>query len=736
MSDLFGSLYRAFAGMANHYRWVTRSLLSVLFLIGNVAGIALLVSFLNEGGASKQAAILYQTCVSLAFLALWLLFYIGFGSRQASPVQSFWHALVIGLICTVLTAVVLQFVPSGLTPDGTPLNVPAAISAVVLSMIAAAFSFFLLLRFRGLILYRRSKKSLLIWRLMIGSILAATLWTIVWDTRSAAWVSGPPPQWLENMFFVGIIALMAVNCIRLSWVVRLSFRDKAVTMLLSILLLTLLSAVTVVGPNIGDMALGSEGLASETLGNESYFAYLYAYSGGLANFVILVGLFGILYSLTAILSLLFHLPTTGDFQRRTDEMAAMQSMANLVKEVFDPAKLLNTIAASPIEAGSASASWLAMADLDSGTLQPSIAATAQITPEALSRIDTSALYREVAGAGDPVLLQKAHSDHRIRVKSRDGIGSLLAVPLAARNRVLGVLFVAKETANGFEKDDVETVSMYATQAALALENARLFEEQISSERQARELAIAREVQQKLMPQTAPAVNGLSAAVSSISAFEVGGDYYDYAELPDRRLAFIVADVSGKGTSAAFYMAELQGAFNALVRIAPEPRELLCHLNRSIGPCLERNVFITAVYGLLDVRSGEVSLARAGHCPAVLVSHTGEGRFLRTAGLGLGLDQTGKFEQVLEVERLKLHKGDVLALFTDGLAEARNGQGDEYGYERCLSVLKQQRQEEASAIRDALLQDIDRFVEHGSTYGDDLTLLVIKWMSASDMAHTP
>ncbi len=735
MSDPVGNLYRSFAGMANRYRWVTRSLLAALFLIGNVAGIALLISFLNEGGASKQSAVPYQTCVSLGFLALWLLFYISFGSRQASPVQSFWHALVIGLICTALTAVVLQFVPSGLTPDGAPLNVPAAISAVMLSVIAAAFSFFLLLRFRGLILYRRSRKSLLIWRLMVGSILAATLFTVVIDTISSGWGSFSLPTWTDELAVFIIVAFMALNCLRLSWVVRLSFRDKAVTMLLSLMLLTLLSAVAIFGPDL-DLALGSGGVTNASLGSEDYVAFLSAYSGGLATFVGLVGLFGILYSLTAILSLLFHLPTTGDFQRRTDEMAAMQAMASLVKEVFDPAKLLNTIAASPIEAGSASASWLAIADHESGTLQPSIAATARIGPEALSRIDTSALYWEVAGAGDPVLLQRAHSDHRIRVTSRDGIGSLLAVPLAARKRVLGVLFVAKETANGFEKDDVETVSMYATQAALALENARLFEEQISSERQARELAIAREVQRKLMPQTAPAVNGLSAAVSSISAYEVGGDYYDYAELPDRRLAFIVADVSGKGTSAAFYMAELQGAFNALVRIAPEPRELLCHLNRSIGPCLERNVFITAVYGLLDTRSGKVSLARAGHCPAVLVSHTGEGRFLRTRGLGLGLDQTGKFEQILEVERLNLHKGDVLALFTDGLAEARNGQGDEYGYERCLTVLQRHRQEEASAIRDALLQDIDHFVEQGSTYGDDLTLLVIKRLSASEMAHTP
>ena len=735
MSDLPSSLYRSLAGMAARYPWVTRSLLAAVFLIGTVVGTALLISFLVEGGTSKGAEVLFQACVSLAFLALWILLYIGFGSRQASPVQAFWHALVIGLVCAAVSAAVLQFLPIGLTPDGIPLTIPAAISAAVLSTVAAAFSFFLLLRFRDLVLYRRTRKSLLIWRLMVGGIVAATLLTVVLDSVSAGWGSLSRPQWSDTVPVVIIVALMALNCLRLSWVVRLSFRDKAVTMMLSLLLLTLLSVVPITLPNIG-LAFGSGGIVNESLANASYFAFLDAYSGGLADFVRLVGLFGILYSLTAILSLLFHLPTTGDFQRRTDEMAAMQSLASLVKEVFDPAKLLKTIAASPIEAGSAAASWLAIGDHESGTLEPSIAAAERIGPETLSRIDTSALYREVARKGDPILLQQAQSDRRVGVTSRDGIGSLLAVPLSARKRVLGVLFVTKETANGFEKDDVETVSMYATQAALALENARLFEEQVSNERQARELAIAREVQQKLMPQRAPALNGLSAAASSISAYEVGGDYYDYAELPDGRLAFIVADVSGKGTSAAFYMAELRGAFNSLVLIAPEPRELLCHMNRSLGSSLERNVFITAVYGLLDVHSAELTLARAGHCPAATVSRNGEGRFIRTRGLGLGLDRTGKFEQTLEVERVYLREGDIIALFTDGLAEARNGQGAEYGYDRCLAVLQEHRQEEASSIRDALLTDIDHFVEQGSTYGDDLTLLVIKWQNASGKAQAP
>ncbi|MCH7646618.1 MAG: SpoIIE family protein phosphatase, partial [Nitrospinae bacterium] len=190
----------------------------------------------------------------------------------------------------------------------------------------------------------------------------------------------------------------------------------------------------------------------------------------------------------------------------------------------------------------------------------------------------------------------------------------------ARNEALGALFVAREVTHGFEKDDVEAISIFAAQAALALDNARLFEEQIEKERLARELAIAKEVQHKLLPQCLPSLEGLTLAASSVSAQEVGGDYYDFVQLDDQRLAFIVGDVSGKGTSAAFYMAEMQGVFQSVSHIAPDPQDFLTHANRALANSLEKNVFISVIYGVLDLKKEEIVLARAGHCPAAMIRH--------------------------------------------------------------------------------------------------------------------
>ncbi len=702
--------------------------LAALSLIAFAFATGVLITTL---GSTALPGVRFHTFNFVAIGALWMLLAHILSARPA-PVHAFWHTFLTGVLGALLSVGTLRFIPGGFTPEGAALNIPTAISMSFLMLMAITFSIVLIQRFRSLIHYRRSSRSLLVWRLMLVCAIIAAL--ILGEQESFPESAEDLLDTAQTTMVIAVVILMAVNCFRLSWIVQLSFREKVVTMLLATALLLLISAVQGVGPS-AEIMLGSREFASDVQGNEGYFAYLHAYSGGLAVIIQLAGLFGILYCLTAILSLLFHLPTTGDFKRRQDEITAMQGLTGLVQEVFDPDKLLRTITASPIEAGSASASWLAIADADTGSLKPQVVATEGVSSEVIDKIDITGLYQEVERTSLPVLLQKAPEDRRVMTKTKDGIASLLAVPLSARHQVLGVLFVAKKTPEGFEHDDVGAVSMYAAQAALALENARLFEKQVSSERLARELAIAREIQGKLLPTSAPRIPGLSIAASSISAYEVGGDYHDYAKLPNGRVAFIVADVSGKGTSAAFYMAELRGAFHALVQISPDPRISLALINRALWTSLDRNVFITAIYGIVDTENACVSVARAGHCPAAFVDHTGNGRLIRTNGLGIGLDQGRLFEKTLEVTTLPLQSGDILGIYTDGITEARSPSGDEYGYDRCLEVMQTHRSKDADQIRAALLHDVQQFSGNNKSYGDDLTIVILKWTGKPETTAT-
>ncbi|HEX7069178.1 MAG TPA: GAF domain-containing SpoIIE family protein phosphatase, partial [Rhodothermales bacterium] len=381
----------------------------------------------------------------------------------------------------------------------------------------------------------------------------------------------------------------------------------------------------------------------------------------------------------------------------------------------------------------------AVTNRPAGLVRPRIAATVNVTEEAIhSWVDMPSLYDEVNETRELILLEQAPADRRVRVRPGDGVGSLLVVPLVARDELLGALFATKPVTFGFEKDDIDAIGVFAAQAALALDHARLFEEQVEKERLSRELDIARAVQRRLLPQHVPNMPGATIAASSVPALEVGGDYYDFARLDEHRLAFIVADVAGKGTSAAFYMAEMQGIFQSVSRISSSPTDFLVHANNALSPSLERQTFISVIYGILDTRTEEVTLARAGHCPAALINLHGDTRFLRSRGLGLGLDRTERFGAILAEERVALSPGDVLVLYTDGVVETRNPSGEEYGYDRLLEILRKNRHEDVDDLHRAIVRDLTDFAED-ENYGDDMTIMILKWqgvMSTREIARSP
>lgn len=672
------------------------------------------IVFLSGKPAATGLAVTYNVVVLLAATALWLLLALLYQRRPASIARIFWTTLLMGVFVIVAGWLVSRIgrPASAVTyaagfdyASGVPLTLATVLKMNLLSLLEVSFAFVVLLRFRDLVLFKRTRSSQRNWYLMLGLMAFASLLVFMRPPQA-------DPHWLDGVVMVPAVIFMVINSFRLSWIVFLSFREKVASIGLSVLLLALLG-----------MKLSVDMGTSAATTDITYMSY---YSQPLAFFATLALIFGILYCTTAFLSLLFHLPTTGDFQRKEDELAAMHSLTHLVSQVFDLERLLATIAASPVEAGAASATWLAVRDLESGSLRPQIVATHNMDPVRVTElVDVQAFFDEVGTSRSSLLLEQAPADHRINTGPGEGIGSLLVIPLLARDEILGALFVTSEVAHGFEKDDVRAMDVFAAQAALALDNARLFEEQVERERLARELSIAREVQQKLLPQRLPAIEGTTIYASSVPAQEVGGDYYDYVHLGPHRLAFIVADVSGKGASAAFYMAELQGIFKAMAPIAPDPLDFLSHANRALAETLEKNVFISVLYGVLDTQKEELVLARAGHCPAAVIDLGGHARFLRTRGLGLGLDNGSLFRSTLAVEKHRLQPGDVFVLYTDGVVESRSPKGEEYGYDRLLDALRANRHEDADVLHQAVLADLNGFIEDGD-YGDDMTLFVLKW----------
>jgi phosphoserine phosphatase RsbU/P len=246
-----------------------------------------------------------------------------------------------------------------------------------------------------------------------------------------------------------------------------------------------------------------------------------------------------------------------------------------------------------------------------------------------------------------------------------------------------------------------------------------------------ELRIARDIQMSLLPRGPLLMPGLSVSAVCEPAREVGGDYYDFFPLDERRLGLLIADVSGKGTSAALYMAELKGLMLSLSKIYQSPRRLLIAVNQIISANLDSRSFITMTYAMLDLEARTLTYARAGHTPLIYLAAADHGapraEILAPDGLVLGLCIPGmveKFEELLEESVQPIGAGDVFVLFTDGITETMNLESELFGEQRLQHLIEEHAHLPSDELRERILRDIQSFAG-GAAQHDDMTMILVK-----------
>lgn len=241
-----------------------------------------------------------------------------------------------------------------------------------------------------------------------------------------------------------------------------------------------------------------------------------------------------------------------------------------------------------------------------------------------------------------------------------------------------------------------------------------------------ELRIARDIQQSLLPEAPPDFPGLTLADLCVPAREVGGDYYDFFQLGPHQLGVLVADVSGKGTSAALYMAELKGLMLALIHLERSPKALLTRVNRLLADHLDNRSFITMTYAVIDLEARTLTHARAGHTPLIVASASGA-EVLVPGGMVLGLRLPGpgpRFESLLEEHTRPLNAGDVIVLYTDGITEAMDVTGELFTDAALSRVVAAHHALDAAGIRERVLREVKAFVGDAEPH-DDMTMVVVK-----------
>ena len=325
----------------------------------------------------------------------------------------------------------------------------------------------------------------------------------------------------------------------------------------------------------------------------------------------------------------------------------------------------------------------------------------------------------VAKSGQPLIVPDVRADSRY-VAARPATRSEIAAPLMVEGRVVGVFNLESDREDIYHEGHLELLLAFAAQAALAVERARTARDRVERRRLERDLAIARDIQRSFLPASAPRVPGFDFAGTSISHDKVGGDYYDFIAVSETRLGLAVADVSGKGIPAALLMAGFRMCLLAEIRNEFAIRAVMRKVNQLLHESTERHRFVTAFYGVLDWQNGVLIFSNAGHNPPLLLHADGTGEELSEGGVALGVLEDTRYEE----RPVALREGDVLVMYTDGMSEAEDENGEQFGPERIEKVVREHPGHTARELtQDLVAAVLDWAGEKGP--GDDLTLIVMR-----------
>jgi phosphoserine phosphatase RsbU/P len=359
-------------------------------------------------------------------------------------------------------------------------------------------------------------------------------------------------------------------------------------------------------------------------------------------------------------------------------------------------------------------------------------ASAPMALEGYLRLQTvkfgEGMLGKVWETNEPIFLSGRDADPRSSTLKESALelDSVMIAPLIYANQTLGVLAVANgPMSTPFTPSDFVVFQSIVEQSAFALYNAVVYSEANEKKRIDRDLEIARDIQRILLPNASPTIAGFEIAGLNVPASHVSGDYYDYLPLDDQRLGIAIADVSGKGVPASLIMAMCRSVLRSVARTSASAASVLHEVNRQLYPDIKEDMFISMAYLILREGDPEIVLSRAGH-DAPLHYRAADKSVTRVnpPGMALGIDSGGVFNRVTGDFRVRLEKGDCLILYTDGVTEALDVNGSEFGVRNLTEAIQASAPEGAPTILNRVTADLRSFVG-AYPQSDDITLIAIR-----------
>lgn len=667
--------------------WLIVSLLDVLQLLAFKSGVNL--------GISREVPLLL---IDLFYVFVLIFYRLRIRQEEGGNfIDLLWRVFATGLVATVVSLIFKLFYS---TIDGTALSQNEFLAIFSDGVNRGVISVFLISTFvvwKKLILYQKSRRLLIYWNtfewLVIGSIFF-NLTGLQLQTSL-----------LFEVLFFGLALMAIILSGNLKWVAYLNFKQKWKAILLIILI---------------------------TIYIFYFFAELYVPPADSLQFLdsidslffITLFAFILFYSVFSLLVILFNLPTSSVFERKMEEAINFQRLSQSIQSGESEDQIFEILLSSSMNAVYADAGWI---EVNSVGDDSSHYINKNIGRDSINKIKEQ-IYRSKSRTviKNPLNGANRDSDRIIVTLKKSNFKSVFVVPISVQNEVVGFMYLLNEVSEGFNKEMINIINTFASQASISVENVKLMDEALSNERYKEELDIAKRVQRALLPDQLHHNDRFDIHAFTIAAAEVGGDYYDTFQLSENRYAIVIGDVSGKGTSAAFHMSQMKGIFQSLAQLDLATDEFLIRANRALSECLERTSFITLTYYILDTNTNQLEFTRAGHCPTLYFDKSKkQAEYFQNKGLGLGILRNDSFKNFIQTNTLSFEKEDILILYTDGISEASNEKGEEFGFDRMKNLLEQNAHYDPVMIQKIFISKLYEFCGT-KDLDDDYTMVVIKF----------
>lgn len=604
-----------------------------------------------------------------------------------------WKVFITGLVTTLISLAIQLFfeIFAASSVVESPLTINFFYN--ILIGLVVIFTISTLVVWKRLILYQKSKRLLKIW----GAFEVALVCSLVFDFLGND---------IQSSNFVIAVAVLGsfslVLAFNLKWVAYLNFKQKWKG-----ILFILLSGI-----------------------------YLYHFLLNLLNFsatdvlvinlldrTLVIGLFGFLflYALISILVTLFNLPTSSVFEQKLKEAIDFQKLSQSIPQGQTKDQTYEVLLESSMSAVFADAAWLEIKE-ENEILQTIRNLSEEEIESIRSNITSTSIKEIIEFNFSKTISSGKLSDSLKHSKYK----SIIALPIHIQEKQIGFIVLLNEVSEAFNREMVNIITTFVNQASISLENLSLIEDSIENERYKEQLKIAKNVQKSLLPRELVKNDHLVVDAFSMAADEVGGDYYDIINSSKDKFSLIIGDVSGKGTSAAFQMAQMKGIFHSLATIGLSPKEFNIQANLALSKCLERTSFITSTFFEIDTEAKSIEFSRAGHCPSLFYcSEKKEVNFLKCDGMGLGMVRNSSYANYVHSNSFSYNSGDTLLLYTDGITEAKNNEDEQFGSERLKESFTIHASKTPDQVKEGIKSDLLEFIQ-SEEIDDDYTLVIVRF----------